>query len=81
MLLSYAMLPNDKDECVGKIFGKIGDRRTLFANLGVVKINLTESIVATLRVTMKGGGEQISYERSSQAQSLTCPPISLSAAG
>jgi len=27
--------------------------------LGVVKINLTESIVATLRVTMKGGGEQL----------------------
>ena len=25
--------------------------------------------------------EQISYERSSQAQSLTCPPILLSAAG
>jgi hypothetical protein len=30
---------------------------------------------------MKCGGEQISYERSSQAQSLTCPPILLSAAG
>ena len=27
------------------------------------------------------GGEQISYERSSQAQSLTRPPILLSAAG
>ena len=45
--------------------------------MGVVKIELTEGRVATLRVTMKGGGEQVNGRERETATLLSRRPLNL----